>query len=491
MKQKNKYNLLFILCLFSLLRLEAQVDLQTLELNGSVRSGGKGIANVLVTDGINVVKTDTSGKYSLLTNATAEFVYISVPAGYQIPISNNSPCVFYRLEDKITQKQKFDFDLVRLRDNENRHNFVVWADPQVYTDADLMQVKASAEDLQIHLQEVAPQVPSYGIVAGDIVGNANIEPLFFDRMKQIINSTAIPFFYTVGNHDITYYTRSDRPSKKVFKDSFGPTYYSFDRGEIHYIVLDNCFYAGNTWYYIGYIPEEQLAWLEQDLSHVEKGKTIIVTMHIPAYSQHARRAEWAKEKPTAVLQNRSHLFKMFEGYNVHVLSGHTHEAENYIIQENIFEHNHPAICGLFYEYERCKDGTPQGYTVYEIDGSNVKWYYKAVGKSKDYQFTLYGVGEHHEKIKSIVVNVWNYDPQWRIQWYEDGKYMGDMEQFTGVDTDTFDFVEANRQDFKHTWASASPTDHLFFATPTSAASNIKVEVIDRFGNVYIEHIKND
>ena len=31
---------------------------------------------------------------------------------------------------------------------------------------------------------------------------------------------------------------------------FGPTYYSFDRGRVHYVVLDNVFYLSRG--YVGY-----------------------------------------------------------------------------------------------------------------------------------------------------------------------------------------------------------------------------------------------
>src|SRR5688572_1234581 len=61
------------------------IDLSVRTLQGMVHSKGKGIANVAVTDGINSTLTDKNGRYELVSNTTAEFVYISVPAGYTFP----------------------------------------------------------------------------------------------------------------------------------------------------------------------------------------------------------------------------------------------------------------------------------------------------------------------------------------------------------------------------------------------------------------------
>ena len=56
-------------------------DLSEVRLTGSVKSEGKGIAGVAITDGLNVVTTNINGNYALKSNASAEFVYISTPRG--------------------------------------------------------------------------------------------------------------------------------------------------------------------------------------------------------------------------------------------------------------------------------------------------------------------------------------------------------------------------------------------------------------------------
>lgn len=35
------------------------------------------------------------------------------------------------------------------------------------------------------------------------------------------------------------------------------------------------------------------------------------------------------------------------------------------------------------------DGAPGGYSIWDVDGTDFKWKYKATGKSEDYQFRSY------------------------------------------------------------------------------------------------------
>src|SRR6185312_13123867 len=86
------------------------VNLNAITLKGKVQSNGKGVAGVAVTDGINIVLTDKNGQYELLSNGTAEFVYITVPAGYAFP-QEKGIASFYK---PISQSTKNDFTLEKL-----------------------------------------------------------------------------------------------------------------------------------------------------------------------------------------------------------------------------------------------------------------------------------------------------------------------------------------------------------------------------------------
>lgn len=479
----KKLLLVFVLITLGV-SLEGQVNLQNIIFYGKVHEGGRGVGNVAVTDGINVCYTNAKGEYSLLSNTTADFVYISTPSGYEIPLNDNRPEFFVPITDKKTKKQKIDF-ILKTSSSDNKHAFIVWADPQIYLEKELMKVQQAADDVKELVEKEYKNIPVHGFVCGDIVSD---RPQYYDTMKKMIASTAVPFMYVIGNHDLTLEVRSDDLSKETFRKNFGPDYYSFNRGKVHYVVLDDVFYVARAYYYIGYLPEKQLNWLEQDLAKVPEGSTVVVTFHIPTYNRDARDGNYTKETMSNSLQNRQALYSLLKPFNAHLISGHMHRNENYIIKENLFEHVQGALCGLFWQTPMNTDGTPLGYSVYEVEGNTIKWYSKSLGKDKTYQFRGYSPGECTVKPTALVANVWNYDDAWKVYWYENGVRKGEMEKFITYDPDTYNFVVKNSGNFIHKWISASDNEHMFFAEPNNKDAKFKIEVIDRFGNIYSQEL---
>jgi len=487
-----KRNLRFLLLLWygiSYTALIAQVNLQNKEFFGKISANGKGLAGVGVTDGYNIVQTNRKGEYKLLSNATAEYIYITIPSGYKIPFENQVPCFYKKVANKSADKQRVDFVLEKLDIDDDKHVTIVWADPQVAFDDEIPVMQNAANDLSEMVNRYYADLPVHGIVCGDMIAEISREPKFYPQVKSIMYNTGVPFFYVAGNHDMDVNCRSDYLSKETYKSHFGPSYYSFNRGKIHYIVLDDVFFVARGYSSIGYLDEKQFNWLEQDLALIPEGSTVIVSLHIPTFSREARRQEWGKEAMNKVLQNRQALYKMLEPYNAHIFSGHEHYNENYLIKDNIFEHVHTSLCGLFWQAPWSSDGSPIGYGVYEIDGETITWYFKTVDKDRNFQFNAYPVGMSRDKPDAITANVWNYDPMWKVYWYEDGIKMGEMKQYTGYDPTIYNYVVKNEKNFKYKYIGAGTTDHLFYAEPKGLKAKIKVEVVDRFGNIYVQEVE--
>lgn len=429
-------------------------------VTGTVSSDGKGIANAVISDGFSVVKTDASGKYSINTNDKAQFVFLSTPAGYDFKVEGN----IARQYENLGSRNEYNFKLKKLSRKDDNHNFIIWADPQVKNKKDVAQMmETSVPDVQKLVSEMGSNALIHGICVGDIVWD-NL-PLYEDY-NIAVAKMGIPFFQALGNHDMDYRMGGDETSDKTFKEYFGPTYYSFNRGKAHYIVLDDVRYLGKERDYDGYISEEQLAWMEKDLALVPKDNLVIINLHIPVHS---------------AVKNKEDFYKILEKFtNVHVMSGHTHYNKN-VIQNGVFEHNHGTVCGAWWTGQICGDGAPRGYGVYEVKGTKLKWYYKSTGLSAKHQLSI--DVENLTNQKRIIANVWNYDPEWKVECFLDGKAVV-MEKQIGFDPEAVRLYLGDKLPVGRPFAEPSRTDHLFMVHCDPSVKNIKVKVTDRFGETY-------
>lgn len=458
-------------------------NISNITLNGKVLSKGTGIAGVAVTDGYNITLTDKNGNYELLSNNTAEFVYISIPPGYHFT-NDKGIAKFYVPIAGSSNNFKADFELEKLAADDKQHCFVVWADTQMISEKDVELLKSqSVPDLKQLVATYPKETLFHGIGCGDLVWD-KFE--LFDGYKQAIESTGVTFFNVIGNHDMDLDARTDELSAKTYKKLFGPTYYSFNRGDIHYVVLDDVFFIGTAKQYIGYITENQLQWLEQDLQHVKPGTTVVVSLHIPTNTGAARRNNKEAELGS-VVANRKQLYKILAPYKVHIMSGHTHFNDTWE-EDNIMEHNHGTVCGAWWTGPVCGDGTPNGYGVYEVNSSDIKWHYKSTGMPKTNQLRLYRKGKSKEWPDEIVANVWNWDLKWKVEWLEDGVHKGSMEQRVALDPLAVELYAGPELPKKHKFVDPTLADHIFFAKPSANAKQVEVKVTDRFGNIYREKI---
>ena len=267
---------------------------------------------------------------------------------------------------------------------------------------------------------------------------------------------------------------------------YGPSYYSFNVGRVHYIVLNDNFYVGKDWYYIGYLPEAQLRWMERDLSYVGKDMKVVVSLHIPTTLR-----EWDRtgynfnySQIADVMCNRKAVYDLLAPYDALILSGHTHTGNNEIITETLMEQNVTSLGGAWWCGPVCVDGGPAGFKLYSFDGTDVRWRFLGCDTPDDYQMKVdvdspYFPGE-------VVVNVWDYDPLWKVEYFEDGVKVCDMERFEGKDPLTLELYK-DPSSLKRSWVQAVLTQNLFRAAMSRDAESREVRVTDRFGNVYSEY----
>lgn len=446
------------------------------QFTGRVMCGKRGVAGVVVSDGVNTAVTGKYGTYVLEAGADGRYVFISTPAGYSSPSGSGVPLFWLPVEDGC---DTYDFTLEKRRGDDSVHAVVVTADPQVYDRTEFPELERAVSDISGTVSEMDGRYV-FGICCGDITFH---DHGLYGDINRIMSGSGIEFRNVMGNHDMKVWGRSYETSFSEYGKVYGPEYYSFNVGKVHYVMLDDCFFIGRDYFYIGYLDERQLRWLENDLSHVPEGANVVVSMHIPSTLSAADRERFSYGDIFDVLSNKKALYDILAPYKVNILSGHIHTASNQQISGNIFEHNIPALSGAWWCGPLCTDGTPAGYKVLLADGDDISWYYKPVGMSRAEQMRVYGAEEADGIGGYVLANVWDYDPQWRITYYEDGQEVCDMEQYPSVDPEAAGMY-GDPQSLKHKWISPSVTPHVFRARIKDRSAIREVRITDRFGRVY-------
>jgi hypothetical protein len=452
---------------------------------GAVRVRGrvvlekKGLARVAVSDGRTVATTDKQGYFDLVADAESRFVHVSLPAGTKVPtLQAGTANLFQPIRADSRGEMQASFTLARLDERDSNHAFVVMADPQTQNRKETDLMHAETVPALIQLKSEIGDVPLHGIGCGDLMFD---DLTLYPEYERVATRTGIPFFQVVGNHDMNYSARTDEASTETWERHFGPSWYSFNRGEVHYVVLDDVFWHGDG--YIGYIPARQLAWLEQDLAQVAPGSTVVVSLHIPAASTRPERTNSGNGRITERVTNREGLYRLLEPFTAHIMSGHTHENEH-IFSGKVHEQVHGTACGAWWSGPICWDGTPNGFSLYEARGSELRWSYRGSGLKPDDQVRAYAAGSDKQAADAIVANVWNWDPAWKVVWYEGADRRGPMMRRRGLDPLSVTLHGGPKLPVGRDWVDPTPTDHLFYAPAPAAGMPVRVEVTDRFGRVY-------
>jgi len=438
---------------------------------GKVICNGIGVADVVVSDGFSVVKTDRNGQFKLTLHADARFVFLSTPAGYEFPHQQFLGAHYFAVEANdagvVPEVSNIQFELKKLNKKDDQHHFMIWADTQPKNKADIRRFQnETIPDVKKHLAAMPKDALIHGITVGDIVWDAHqLYPDYIAAVQEV----KVPFFQCLGNHDMDLNKGGDETSDRTFNHFFGPTYYSFNRGKVHYVVLDDVRYLGKDKEYDGHISNQQLAWLKKDLATVPKEHLLIVCAHIPILKG---------------VKNKDVLVQICKGFKTHIMSGHTHVNYN-TLEDGIFEHNHGTVCGALWTGSICGDGTPNGYAWYDVDGTDLKWYYKSTGFDPSYQFNICG-SVQKDTGRELLVNVWNHDPEWKVEFFLNGANKGDMVQSPGLDPDAVRLYDGTELPKGRTFVDPKKTQHLFTAPLPPHQVQVRVVVTDRFGNKFTQ-----
>ena len=459
--------ILFTLLSFVLICSAAQAR----KVSGTVTSGEEKLSGVIVTDGTNFTQTKPNGKFKFEIEDDAQFVYIITPSGYAADWSSGVPA-FYRAAEGVS---KFSFDLKKLEGDGSIYNLIAVGDPQPRTDAHFeIFAGKPLDDLAATAQSLE------GITIGFSLGDMcwDVLPLL-DKWKGAITRTGIPFYPVVGNHDHDRDASGDLNGTAAYRAKMGPENYAFWVGNDMVIALDNIIYDAKRKYKEGY-ADHVLRFVKGLLKYVPMSSDLYVAQHSPVLGR--------VETRTRII-NATDLISMLRGHKVTFISGHNHVNDHFEFEKDITEQNVAAICGAWWDTQHCKDGTPRGYKVFTKKDGKLSWYFKAEGREKDFQVEIFKPGQMPMHPNSVVANVWDWDPQWKVEWYEDGQYMGTMDRVTDLSPlYTQEINKAYEGKTISDYKKPAPAQHYFAATPSQYAKKVMVTVESRFGKSWVYEV---
>ena len=117
----------------------------------------------------------------------------------------------------------------------------------------------------------------------------------------------VPVYAAIGNHDAE--TQGGRPFEDLFVLPGNERWYSFDLGDVHFVVLDTT-----------QIGAEQARWLDEDLAKADRTFTVVLGHH-PAYSG-------ALRGPSVAFQDTFSPIIARHGVEL-VIAGHEHHYERH------------------------------------------------------------------------------------------------------------------------------------------------------------------
>lgn len=394
-----------------------------------------GVPDVSVSNGRDVVRTDADGRY-LLAVTDETIIFVTKPRGYMVPVDdeqlpqfyythypNGSPVdTFYPgIEPTGPLPASVDFPLVE-QEESDAFDAVVFADPQTRSFDELEDFQTDVVD------ELVGVDAAFGLTVGDIVN----DPLdLFEPHNEIVSDIGIPWWNLPGNHDINYDVPDDTYSTQTYQRVYGPTDYSADYGQVHFVNMDNVEYLGeDDGGYRGYLDEQQLEWLANDLAHVPADTLIMIATHIPLRTE-------AIGGDALNTVNLDELFEVLEGRE-HLFSVSGHDTSNswqmYLEPGEVrtpppgvnpavwdgpepFHHqvlaevrgggwNTGPLDARGVQAADMSDGNPNGYYFVSFDGNEHRTRFKPASLPDDFQMRITFQGGEGNRVLANGERVW-------------------------------------------------------------------------------------
>jgi hypothetical protein len=125
------------------------------------------------------------------------------------------------------------------------------------------------------IAEIQRLKPDFVMGVGDMIegysGDMDAVESEWKEYKHLLEHFTMPVYQIPGNHDIW-----DQQSLELYKRYIGDPYYSFDVGDIHFLILDTSRWDSST-----ALPHEQIDWIKDDLGQHRDAAYTFAFLHKP------------------------------------------------------------------------------------------------------------------------------------------------------------------------------------------------------------------
>lgn len=505
---------------------------------GIVSSAGVGVENVVVSDGAEVTVTNEKGIYQLKSAKKWGYVFISVPSGYEVPSVGVLPQFHRALKNSADVVERADFKLEKVDGQDSYKIFMLGDMHLANRRGDLGQFAQFTSDLTDYMTRHKGE-KMYALTLGDMTwdlywySNSYYFPQYLNTVNSQIKNLQI--FHTMGNHDNDFQTRSDYDAAVKYVDQICPTYYSFNIGKVHYVVMDDIdcsSYDGSTSRnYVKSLSAEQLDWLAKDLSYVAKTTPVVVAMHAQVFYPTTSGFKIDHDQV-----NTLRLFDILDGYTVRFVTGHTHKLFNVtpdapiVDGHNFREYNSGSVCASWWWSGNLTpgihigtDGTPGGYGIWDVTGTDFQCLYKSTGWPEEYQFRSYDLNNVHFSMadvplmppdisasvknaymqyvnaypqnndNEVLINIWNWNSDWTLSVVDENRKTLPYTEVWAYDPLHIAALSVKR--FNNARLKSTPsfiTDkftHFFKVKADDADTDLVITVKDEFGNEWTENMQ--
>lgn len=505
---------------------------------GIVSSAGVGVENVVVSDGAEVTVTNEKGIYQLKSAKKWGYVFISVPSGYEVPSVGVLPQFHRALKNSADVVERADFKLEKVDGQDSYKIFMLGDMHLANRTGDLGQFAQFTSDLTDYMTRHKGE-KMYALTLGDMTwdlywySNSYYFPQYLNTVNSQIKNLQI--FHTMGNHDNDFQTRSDYDAAVKYVDQICPTYYSFNIGKVHYVVMDDIdcsSYDGSTSRnYVKSLSAEQLDWLAKDLSYVAKTTPVVVAMHAQVFYPTTSGFKIDHDQV-----NTLRLFDILDGYTVRFVTGHTHKLFNVtpdapiVDGHNFREYNSGSVCASWWWSGNLTpgihigtDGTPGGYGIWDVTGTDFQCLYKSTGWPEEYQFRSYDLNNVHFSMadvplmpsdisasvknaymqyvnaypqnndNEVLINIWNWNSDWTLSVVDENRKTLPYTEVWAYDPLHIAALSVKR--FNNAGLKSTPsfiTDkftHFFKVKADDADTDLVITVKDEFGNERTENMQ--